>query len=237
MKFINLVLISLMSFALLACGDSTRNDQGVSFTFFGWFADSGGAEGRTGIILPLTQGLGNEAIGNTGSNDSLVFAGLQNNLTGQFIQAQRIIHKYKIPGASITPPSTSDSAALFLGPAVAGEAAGGGAAGGGAAANQGITSSLPNSFAQPNTGYAQVFLIPPQVRQFIALNRASMPPAPFTMVVSSYVTGITSSGKRIDSNEIQIDVLFTDDLVITPGAAGGGGVVDGGDDDGGAVAP
>src|SRR5690606_15827745 len=87
----------------LGCGDSARNDQGVSFTFFGWFSDTDGSTGVASVSMPISSTVETPGF----ANDVVLFAGLQNNLVGQFVRTERMFHSYFVPGASTTIPDTS----------------------------------------------------------------------------------------------------------------------------------
>lgn len=205
-KLIIGTLAALMIF-VNGCGDATRNDQGVTFSFLGWFSSASAGSAITGVATNLSS-VGQES---AASNGGVVtaFAGVQNNLLGQFIRVERVFHSYYIPGARIQPPSTSVS---FSGLA------------GSAGAND--NSTLPATSGGSAQLFGQVAILPASIREFITLNRNLMPEAPFVMIVTSYATGVTSSGKTMETNEVEIDVTFTPDLIVTPsggGSAGGDG--------------
>ena len=218
-KILTLFSSLLVILLLIGCGsDSQRNDQGVTFNFFGWFQDIAGGTGLTGLTIPITEA-NPEAERDTGA--IFGFAGLRNNLESQAITVQRINHSYYIPGATVQPQDESVSATRVLGPNTVN--------------NDGLfneNSTLPPSFEENiQTYFAGVPIITPDIREFIGLNRNSMPQPPFLMIVSSYATGVTTSGSRIDSNTIEIDVTITPDVIITPPGIGGvdaGGVTEGG---------
>lgn len=200
-RILNLILIALLA-GLLGCGDATRNDQGVSFTFLGWFNDITGGEAATAVIVPISSDA--DSI----DENTILYAGIQNNLAGQFINVNSIRHEYYIPGAEIQVPSTTYGLSLFLGPAEGGQ------------------STLPEGFTQGADGFAQTFIMTPEIMSFIQLNREYLPEPPFTMVVTSRITGTTSSGKKVTTNPIQFAVEFVSDIPVNSG----GGAADGGVD-------
>lgn len=196
MRAFSKILILAMVLVLASCGDSTRNDQGVSFTFFGWFTDTEGETGVTSTRLPLSVST------DFSDENTILYAGLQNNLVGQFIQLDSVQNSYYIPGASITIPSTTYGVSSLIGPA----------------AQEGGSSTLPDGFEQGNVLYAGVYIITPQVMEFIQLSREYLPEPPFTMIITSKFHGTTSSGKGITTNEVQFAVTFFSDITIGAGA-------------------
>lgn len=198
------LLVAALTLVLLAtalgCGSSSRNDQGVSFTFFGWFGDSSGSVGVSTLAVPIA-GPNPEATGF--GRDVVAYAGLQNNLLGQFIRVERIFHSYSVPGASEKIPDTSVAVPGTLG-----------------SAGDQDASTLPAGAASfgsgGNVGYFGALVVPRSVREFIALNRDAFPEPPFVMVVSSYASGVTSSGSRLDSNQLEIEVIIEPEIIIPP---------------------
>jgi hypothetical protein len=200
---------------MFGCGSSTNNDQGVVFTHLGYYQDF--AEdcgdiptGMTGAIVPLSSPF--EGFGSF--HEVLSVLGFSNSLAGQTLRVQRVFFDYEIPGATKQPPSTSWVLSSTLGPAGGDDDEEGGST---------IDSSLPEHFgSQCNQVYAQVPIVTTQVMEWINLNRHSLPEAPFTMIVSSYATGLTSAGDRYDTNVEQIILDFTPDNIIPPTDGSGG---------------
>ena len=123
-KLIALAVVAILAGAgLYGCGTATNNDQGVSFTLLGFFAefpDSGKGcvdlpAGALGMIVPLSSGETE-----TGQNVSgvLTIMGLQNNLSQVFVRTERIFIDYYIEGASMQPPSTTLATRQGRAPAV-----------------------------------------------------------------------------------------------------------------------
>ena len=198
-----LLLMALLPMAV-GCGDAHRNDQGVSFTNFGWFD-----EDKTPIgYMRGCQSTLSEAIVGADHASIVGWIGLQNNLSGEYIRVQRVHHSYHVYGAKIQPPDTSSATTGILLPA---SQVGEGEFGG---------STLPDSFSN-NTdtegGMAQILYLPTplitsDVASFMSLNRAQMPEPPFTMVVESYAEGVTSSGRRMYSNTGYMEIQVVDDV-------------------------
>ena len=222
---VSITMMAALFVGGIGCGDSSNNDQGVAFTFLGWFADTTGLIGITTAAIPLS--------GNVESSDPetgfpgfttgpAYFAGLQNNMTGQFIRVDRMHHEYYVPGASTNPPDTSVGVPVTLGPAPG-------------AGPENVDSSLPGSLdTVGNVSYAGAFLLPANVREFMVINKNQFPEPPFILVVTSYASGVTSSGQRFDSNRIEFEFLVEPDVLITPTPGTGTGPVEA---DQGAVAP
>lgn len=223
---------TLIAGLVAGCGDSTRNDQGVSVSFNGW-APTGSTcppdQGITTLLVPIAdtfitggggipdQEVGGDTIQNSGSVGGAVFltAFLDNFLAFQGIRVDRAFHEYHIPGAGVEVPSTSVGVSLTLGPDNTG-----------VGDDQfGQDSTLPEGFSGLGSqGCANIPLIPADVRTFINLNRTAMPEPPFVMVVRTYVSGVTTGGNRVDSNAIEFEVVFTTDVVLPPTAGAGVGV-------------
>ena len=215
------VLTCSIAFVVLGCGSASNNDQGTAWTFLGWFEsspDSGTTDtlptGTSAIQIPLST-VSPETPGDIGIGSLLKFAGSQNNLQGQFIRSQRIFHSYFIEGASVQPPATSYPLGAVIGP-VGQESTGGT---GGVNTCIGFGSTLPCSFSDGTVGF-RVFagtpVVTPEVLSWMNLNRDSLPETPFTMLVTSHIVGITSSGDQLETNVVDIPVIFTPDVIIPP---------------------
>lgn len=214
-----LLLIALVVPSLLGCGDSTRNDQGVSFTFMGWYQESSDGQGDGGpaceigvtrAFVGISEGaLDSESPGSlVGELESAYYVLLQNNLSEQFVRVERVVHNYYVPGASVQPPTTSVALPFVMSPVVGED-------------QTGFGSSLPSGFASGrelelagNLLCAQIPMLPASVRSFISLNRAQFPETPFVIVVSSYATGVTSAGQSIESNPMEFEIVVTSDNPI-----------------------
>lgn len=205
-------------FALGGCGGATNNDQGVSFTLLGFRADSDNCDqpvaNQSGTTAPLSQDT--EA---TGGLAGAIIAGavVQNNLTAQFVRTEHIFFTYFVPGASTQPPATSSVLGAVVGQAVTDE----------------------DGTVTPGKFCGEVFIVPAEVMNWINLNRTSLPELPFTMEVTASVTGITSAGDRLDTNDIKYVVQFTPDVIVPPTEGDGSeGDTDGdtGDDTGASTA-
>ncbi|MEZ4754371.1 MAG: hypothetical protein R3A13_08705 [Bdellovibrionota bacterium] len=216
---LNLLAISCIAATTISCGSAGNNDQGVAFTLFGFFGSSPtDACGETPAMISNGELLlfsDSETI-----TPARQFLGLQNNLSGQFIRTQRAFINYEIPGASIQPPNTNVPISRIIEPFV--DPAGTG----------GFDSSLPDSFASEETGCNRTFVgtnvYTPEILTWISLNRSSLPEAPFTVIATVTVSGVSSSGALLDSNNLEFAVTALDSVVITEGTGGTG---DSGTDD------
>jgi hypothetical protein len=205
-KNLSICIILISNLVLFSgCGDSSSNDQGTSFTFFGWYSDSAGTIGAASAAMPIA-GVNPENFGF--ENDLVLYAGMQNNLVEQFIRLERIEHSYLVPGGSIDIPNTSVSIPGTLAPS--------------AVSDSGIPidSSLPGGAGSiggnGNSGYFGALILPRSVREFIALNRSNFPEPPFVVVVRSTATGVTSAGHRLNSNSVEFDVIIEPEVIIEP---------------------
>jgi len=228
-KIVAVLGVILAAWILFGCGDSKRNDQGVSFTFAGWYMVPGKdnsfeeAVGATAIVTPLSEA--NPEDENASGGIIARYAALQNNLTGQMIRAERAYHSYFIPGAAVQPPPTSVSVAATLGPA--GNNAGEGE---GSGLPFGADTTLPGNVGNiPDLVFAGIPIVTADIRTFINTNRQYMPEPPFVMEVTTYISGVASSGYRLETNKVQIEVHWLPDNIIPP--AEGGGEPDEGEDE------
>lgn len=210
-----LLLAFVGSIGLIGCGSGSSNDQGVSFTLLGFFGGPLDGDdlpaGELGQFVPLSGGNFIDEGAPTSSGTVLTYLGMQNNMLGQFIRTDRVFMEYQVPGARVSVPSSSFPLGLIVGPA------------------GGNNSTLPDSFTDEeasvgNLALAQFPIVPASVMEFINFNRTSFPEAPFEMNVRVVVTGITSAGDRLDSNESYYQVIFTPDRLVEPSEDEGGDV-------------
>jgi len=170
----------------------------VSFTNLGFFSiDDEGVCEDTGIG-GLAVSLGT-ATGDGGVTNGFTCIGLQNNLSSQFVRSDRALISYFVPGASEQPPSTVVALTTVLGPG-----------------STGPDSSLPDGVKNESKVITGLNIFPSDIRTYISLNRGSFPELPFTMIATVTVSGITSAGDRLDSNEASIGIEVTVDNPITP---------------------
>ena len=230
-KLITSSAAALLISGVLGCGGAS-NDQGVAFTFLGYFApdDTGGCDSATDTgISGVVVGLSNSDFTGATPGDlegvpentaSIGCARVQNNISTVGIRVQRVFLSYRVEGATEQPPSTSFPLGVVLGP---------GPTGGVAGSLTSPSSSLPPGFAGVgNVSTAAVALISPEVFTWLNLNRAQLPEPPFTMVVTSYVVGITTAGDQLTTNPVDLYVQVTPDLQIPPASVPGGTAGDAG---------
>ena len=224
-RMVPAIVVVLVAGLLFGCGESRRNDQGTSFTFAGWYKTPGKdntfeeAVGYTALVAPLSDANPESVEG--GDNAVNALAALQNNLTNQTIRAERVYHSYYIPGATIQPPDTSTSIAATLGPASNN-------AGGGEEEEDddsglpfGADTTLPGNLTNvPDLVFAGAAVVTADIRTFVNTNRMHMPEPPFVMEVVSYISGVSSSGYRYETNKMQIEVIWTPDNIIPPAEGG-----------------
>lgn len=203
--------------ALYGCGGASSNDQGVSFTLLGFFEDVGDAGsdelpvGVVGVTFPISGSASNS---NPDEDDTTlggavrVAIGVQNNLGCQGLRTDRAYISYHVTGAETQPPSTSQPVAILMGPAD----------------SEGVescSSTLPPSFSTlANRSFALVRVVPPEIREWIALNRNSLPQPPFNLQISVEVSGVTTAGDSLVSNQATLLASVVPDVVIKPTAGG-----------------
>lgn len=201
------ILVATLMSTLFGCG-STNNDQGVSFLLQGFAtASKDGCTGTDNLENGQSVALSEAA---EGAGSDLRAAVVARNQTVTPLRIDRVLLSYYAPGSSINIPSTSVPLGITLGaagssPNVVGTV--GGSSGG--------ASGLPTCVS------ATVPILPAAVRAFINLNRSSFPELPFDVEVSAVVSGVTSSGSRIETNDATYFIKFLPDVVINPPASGG----------------
>lgn len=186
-----------LAMAALGCGTASNNDQGVSFLNFGFFAvDEEGKCSEDGVTGGLFF-LGNSA------RSLSTCVGVQNNLSGQFIQSNRATISYFVPGAAVQPPSVVVPFTNILGPG-----------------STGANTTLPDGVKNESSVIAGLTLITTDIWNFLVLNQRDLPNFPYTMIATVTVSGITSAGDRLDTNstEIGIEVRREGAIEVTPPA-------------------
>lgn len=185
----------------LACGSASNNDQGVSFTALGWAVPDD--EGKctipplyvTAAVVSLSGGISAE--GYFSSYGTFICFAVRNNMTSQGVRADRMFYSFNIPGASEQPSNTSAPFTAVLDPISVGEQSD----------EDELAATGLNIGAQ---------LLPPQILEWMNLNRGSLPEPPFTVEGTYYVSGITTSGDRLDSNVVNMNFVVTEDNIISP---------------------
>lgn len=239
------LIVSLVAIACGGNGAS-NNDQGMSVTFLGLFNSTtlantsavgqGQTTGQQGCgRLPTVFVGGSIRLGeatpepsvtltdtnSSGTDESGAFVsvvGVQNNLYGQAFRADRVLIDYYVPGASTQPPSTNAPIALIAGPA---EAAAQTNTQDTQTQNPGLRrpsfTSLPPSLSNIcNRALAQVTIIPASIREWLNFNRDALPEAPFKIEITVRVSGLTSSGDRLDTNDGTFDFEVLPETYIVP---------------------
>jgi hypothetical protein len=187
MKRIKTLVVICLACMAFGCG-STGGDTGSSFTFFGFYMDSTGKEGCDGLSAPLA------ALIDTGNSFDLIpAAGLQNNITGQYIRVQRLFISYNIVGLATVPPLATFPLSQIIGPAAMSNA------------GTGVDTSLPdnagsNTKGMPNIVYAEFSIIPQSMRTWLRNNQGILPARPFVLEATVQARGTTSSGDEVDTN-------------------------------------
>lgn len=175
---------------------------------------------------PITNGNSSSGTSSVGSGVDpaggfVSIVGIQNNLYGQLFRGDRVFLDYYVPGATVQPPSTNVPIAILAGPAEAASGAAGsntsgttGATGSGTTTGtdlrKPIATSLPPALQNIcNRALTQVTIIPPAIREWLNFNRDSLPEAPYKLEVTIRVSGLTSSGDRLETNDgtFEFDIL------------------------------
>lgn len=182
-RFIRYILGLSLASGVLGCGSTSNNDQGVSFLNTGFFAvDEDNKCGELGVT-GLSFALG------SASTSLTTCVGIQNNLSGQFIQSNRATISYFIPGAAVQPPTVVVPLSRVLGPG-----------------STGANTTLPDGVKNPSSAIAPITLITTDIWNYLVLNERSLPNFPYTMLATVTVSGITSAGDILDTNSTDIGI-------------------------------
>lgn len=200
--------------AVIGCGGGgANNDGGAGVTLVGFTSTENNICSETvfvsAVAMPISGG--GSADGQLGDVGIFSCFQAQNNLVTQAVRVDRAMLRYYVAGASQQPPSTVTAVAAYL------------------PAATGIT-SLPNqtnsttpgtkpqgtlpsgasgaSTSRVTYGFA---VVPSAVREWISAHRAELPPAPFNMIAEVQLSGVTSAGDRIETNEAGLTVIVTED--------------------------
>ena len=195
--------------ALSGCGGSgTNNDQGTSFLAYGYFASATtSTTGVTGVAVSLLEGSGTLADStNPQGFGTVVFMGLQNRLSAQFMRVTQITCGYEVPGSSVALYQNSYNASGVISPA---------GTAGTSVVGAGTVSSV-------NFGFT---LFTHDVLAYFSNRINELPQLPFIMNVECYATGISQSGSVFQTNPLGIQVTMVDDLVTAEPVVDTGGAV------------
>ena len=200
-------------------GGGANNDAGMSFTLNGFNAAENNACSLTTFVSAISMPIsGGGSAEQTGAVGAFSCFNVQNNLVTQSVRVDRAMIRYFIPGASTQPPSTVTAAGVVLGAANGatslpngngsqpGTKPGGTLPSGGTGGGTGGTTA-PRATA----GFA---VVPAAVAEWISSRRSELPEPPFDMVASVTVSGITSAGNRIETNELPLNIVVTEDNVF-----------------------
>lgn len=213
---VGILLTGSIGVMVSGCG-SSNNDQGISFSLIGFFSaapEPGSDElpaGSAGQTITLSSADADEqVVGSPSRSAVFIFIGIRNNLSNQFINADRAFMEYYIAGAAAQPPSSSVALNGILGPPVF--------EGSTTEGDSPFDSTLPPSFADPNgpapTSITEIPIVPPAVLTWINLNRGSLPEPPFIMNVFVEASGVTSAGDVLRTNTDVYNILFEPDNII-----------------------
>ena len=216
LKYISAVLA--LGLALNGCG-SSPNDQGVSFSLLGFGElTTDAATGRTVCSSATFTNLVDVALSDIIEGNGVIVGCpvIQNNMTNVTVRSERVNLSFFIAGATDQPPSSSTAATIVLGPVqnVADPNTG----------NPTNPTNPTNPGTQPvngqnaiqSRGTVPVNLVPQATRAWLSENRASLPNPPFSMDITVTVSGITSAGDQLVSNQALIQANVTNDLPINP---------------------
>jgi len=215
----------LLGAVLAGCGGgTTNNDQGTSFLALGYFDDSTGDVGRSGVSALLgpdsaiiTSDGGFQADGNAVG----VFIGFQNRLSNQFIRLERIECAYDVPGANpgFRIPNDSHNTAAII------------SASPSADDRDEDGNPIPLGTDGENSGSRLFYgfpIVSTDIISYLNVNRNSLPELPFSLIATCQGVGVTQAGDVLITNPVQFQVEFLDQAECCTGSTGEIGGDDGG---------
>ncbi len=199
LKYVSAVLA--LGLILNGCG-SSPNDQGVSFSLLGFGElTTDETTGRSVCSDTTFTNLVDVALSEITEGNGVIVGCpvMQNNMTNVTVRSERVNLSFFIAGATDQPPSSSTAATVVLGPDT----------------DTGETPTTGNQILSKRA--LPVNLVPQATRSWLSENRASLPNPPFSMDITVTVSGITSAGDQLVSNQALIQANVTNDLPINPG--------------------
>jgi hypothetical protein len=187
---------------LNGCG-SSPNDQGVSFTLLGFGQlTTDESTGRSECSSTTFTNLVDVALSDITEGNGVIIGCpvIQNNMTNVTVRSERVNLSFFIAGATDQPPSSSTAATLVLGPVTSTSG----------------DDTTTDTNAIDSRGAVPVNLVPQATRAWLSENRASLPNPPFSMDITVTVSGVTSAGDQLVSNQALIQANVTNDLPINP---------------------
>ena len=205
---------ALLAFAVNGCG-SASNDQGVSFTLLGFGqldtdADTGASTCSDSVFTNVVAFPLSDATEGTGTVAGCLV--LQNNQIKVAIRTERINLSYYIAGATEQPPATSIGGTVVIGPAQASTDTT--TTDTSTTTTTGGISSIPSKVSLPTN------LVPPSVREWMNLNRDKLPEPPFSMDIIASVSGVTTAGDQLTTNDGYLQSTVTQDVIVDPATSG-----------------
>lgn len=217
----------MLALGMVGCGGGgANNDAGMAFTLNGFNEAQNNACSLTTSVSVIGLPIGgvDESEQSGGAVGAFSCANLQNNLVTQSVRVDRAMMRYFVAGAASQPPSTVTACGIVLGAASGdtslpngngsqpGTKPGGTLPSGGAGSSGSGGSGTSGSGAPRAT--AGFTVVPAAVAEWISSHRSELPPRPFEMIASVTVSGITSAGNRIETNELPLSVIVTEDNVF-----------------------
>lgn len=208
--------ISVLLLSGIGCGGGGgNNDNGVGVALLGFTAvDNGVCTGSTfvsAVAMPISGGASAESPDANAGIPSCFQ--VRNNLVTQAVRLDRANLRYYIPGSSLQPPATVYPVVAFLAAATGNTSLPNPETSGkpGTKPESTLPSGNVGSVAgnPPVTGAFAA--VPVAIREWISAHRGDLPPAPFNMLNQVQLSGVTSAGNRIETNEAVLTIIVKED--------------------------
>lgn len=210
------VLFAAAAVTALGCGGGgANNDNGVGVTLAGFTALQDGVCSPDIYVATARMPISEGAVAEQPGGYQGIFGCYQvrNSLVSQAVRIDRALLRYFIPGASIQPPSTVAATSALLPAATGNTSLPNPDTSGKPGTKPGGT--LPSGGGGASGGSSQVTsaftVVPVAIREWVSAHRGDLPPPPFDMIGQVQLSGVTSSGNRIETNEAVLTVVVTGD--------------------------
>ena len=213
MKNLKLSILTLGMLLLSSGCGSSNNDQGAGFTLlqFNFIDEQNVVQCDQGITQTL---LNVSSIGAGALTGDVIGIDFVNNLVGQTIRIERANIEYFVAGTDVKIPNGTSAIGQVLPPRT----------------NTGT--SLPEQDST-TPDCASFYIVPPAITAWIDQNRNLLPEMPFVMEARVTGVGVTSAGRVLESNPLNINITVVSDVII-PGTPPPDGLTPPGGAEGGA---
>ena len=199
---------------MAGCG-TTNNDQGTSFLATGYYANpdpenNTGLSGANVLLAPDLSAIGGVQGILNDDNDIftlsvdggqlVIFMGLENRLSTQFLRVVRVDCSYHIPGAAISVPDDSYNSSFVI--------------------PQGGT-VVDGNVTEPGLGRIGFEVLSTDILSYLNVNRNSLPALPFRMTATCRAVSVSQAGDVFTSNDLVFPMTMVEEAEGSGSTVGG----------------